>query len=104
MAEPSAFMSKILNLLAPLGEVTSKRMFGGYGMFLDGNMFALVTRNDELFLKADDVNKAAFLERGSKSHGRMPYYSTPIESLNRWAEMEIWVRGAVAASQRGKKK
>ena len=77
MAEPSAFMSKILNLLAPLGEVTSKRMFGGYGVFLDGNMFALVTKNDELFLKADDVNKAGFVERGSLTHGKMPYKAYP---------------------------
>ena len=104
MAESNTFMSKIFKLLAPLGEVTSKRMFGGYGVFLEGNMFALVTKNDELFLKADDANKTAFLERGSKTHGRMPYYAAPTESLNSWTEMETWARGAVAASQRGKKK
>jgi len=104
MAEQSEFMSKVLRLLTPLGEVTSKRMFGGYGVFLEGNMFALVSKNDELFLKADDVNKAAFIERGSKTHGKMPYFSVPPETLDGWGEMEVWARGAADAAGRAKKK
>jgi len=104
MAEQSEFMSKVLRLLTPLGEVTSKRMFGGYGVFLEANMFALVSKNDELFLKADDVNKAAFIERGSKTHGKMPYYSAPPEALKGWSEMEAWARGAAEAAGRAKKK
>ena len=104
MAEQGEFISKVLLLLTPLGEVTSKRMFGGYGIFFEGRMFAFVTKNDELFLKADDVNRDAFVERGSKTHGRMRYYSAPIETLNGWEEMERWVKGAVEAAKRGKKK
>ena len=104
MAEPTEFVSKILRVLVPLGEVNVKRMFGGYGVFLDGAMFALISRNEELFLKADDVNKAAFEDRGSRTHGRMPYYSPPPEALESWQEMEPWARGAVDASRRAKKK
>jgi DNA transformation protein len=103
MAEPSQFITKVLQLLTPLGDVTFKRMFGGYGLFLDGAMFALVPKNEQLFLKADDVNKAAFIERGASSHGKMPYYAVPPETMNGWQEMEPWVRGAVAAANRGKK-
>jgi DNA transformation protein len=104
MAEQSEFMATVLKLLTPLGEVTSKRMFGGYGVFLEASMFALVSKNDELFLKADEVNKAAFVARGSKTHGKMPYYAAPPETLKGWGEMESWARGAVEAAGRAKKK
>ncbi len=104
MDEANAFMTRVLNLLVPLGAVTSKRMFGGYGVFLEANMFALVSKNDELFLKADEVNKATFVERGAKTHGKMPYYSVPPETLTGWNEMESWARGAVEAAKRTKKK
>lgn len=104
MQEHSQFVSSVLNICAPLGPVTAKRMFGGYGLFLDGKMFALVSRDEELFLKADDMNKAAFIERGSASYGKMPYYSAPEETLDGWDEMAPWAEGAVEASRRAKKK
>ncbi len=104
MAEPSEFVSKVLRVLTPLGEVTAKRMFGGHGVFLEGTMFALISRNDELFLKTDDGNRAAFEARGSKTHGKMPYYSAPPESLESWQQMETWATSAVDASRRGKRK
>ncbi len=104
MVEQNEFISEVLKLLTPLGDVTSKKMFGGYGVFLEGAMFALVTKNDELFLKADDVSKNAFLEKGSKTHGKMPYYSVPTETLTGWDEMRAWAESAVEASRRAKKK
>lgn len=104
MPEPSQFVSNALNICAPLGDVTAKRMFGGYGLFLDGKMFALITRSEELFLKADDVNKPAFIERGLTSYGKMPYYAAPEETMDGWDEMAPWAEGAVEASRRAKKK
>lgn len=104
MAEPSAFISDLLTLLTPLGDVTSKRMFGGYGLFYEGAMFALVSRSEALFLKADEVNKGAFIEIGAKTHGKMPYYAAPAETLESWAAMERWAKGSVEAALRAKKK
>ena len=100
----SQFVSNVLSICGPLGDVTAKRMFGGYGLFLDGRMFALVSRDEELFLKADELNKAAFIERGSTSYGRMPYYSAPEEALDGWDEMAPWAEGAVEAAKRAKKR
>ncbi len=104
MAEASEFVANVLRVLTPLGEITAKRMFGGYGLFLEGTMFALISRNDELFLKADDVNRAAFEGRGSKTHGKMPYYSAPPEALESWQQMQPWATGAVEASRRSKRR
>ncbi|MDP6646107.1 MAG: TfoX/Sxy family protein [Rhodospirillales bacterium] len=103
MAEQSEFVTNVLNILTPLGDVRPKRMFGGYGLFLEGSMFALINKNDELYLKADDENKDAFIARGSGTHGKMPYYAAPAETLESWEEMESWANGAVEAARRGKK-
>ena len=50
MAQENEFVSRLLQISVPLGEVQTKSMFGGYGLFFDGAMFALVTRDNELFL------------------------------------------------------
>ena len=104
MAEPSAFVTKVLNIMTPLGDVRPKRMFGGWGLFLEGTMFALINRAEDLFLKADDENKDAFIAEGSGTHGKMPYYAAPAGSLESWQAMQDWAKGAVAASLRAKKK
>ncbi len=104
MAEQSDFVTSVMATLTPLGDVKLKRMFGGYGLFIDGAMFALISRRDELFLKADDVNKGAFLAQGSGTHGKMPYYAAPPGSLDGWDAMEPWARGAAEAAKRAKKR
>ena len=63
MTRSSEFVEFVVENLQALGPVYAKRMFGGYGIFLDGLMFGLVAA-DTLYLKADDVNDAAFDELG----------------------------------------
>ena len=102
MPKTSDFLENVLKLLAPLGDVRPKSMFGGFGIFLDDSMFALITKNDELFLKADDLNRPSFEEIGLKPYGRMPYYAAPVDSLKDWTEIKLWAEGAVKASSRAK--
>ena len=104
MAEPSAFVTSVLTIMTPLGDVQPKRMFGGWGLFLEGNMFALINKGEELFLKADDENKDAFIAEGSGTHGKMPYYAVPPEALEGWTQMQPWAEGAVGAAMRTAKK
>ncbi len=104
MAEPSEFVTSVLTIMTPLGDVQPKRMFGGWGLFLEGNMFALINRAEELFLKADDENKDAFIAAGSGTHGKMPYYAAPAGALDSWKNLQGWAEGAVAAALRAKKK
>ncbi|MDP6407734.1 MAG: TfoX/Sxy family protein [Alphaproteobacteria bacterium] len=100
MAKQSEFVSRVLEILTPLGEIRAKPMFGGHGLFLDGTMFALITRADELYLKADDENRPAFENRDLQGYGKMPYRGAPPESLTGWQEMQPWAEGAVAAAGR----
>ena len=41
MASPARFVEHVLDLLLALGPVKARRMFGGWGFFLEGVMFAL---------------------------------------------------------------
>jgi DNA transformation protein len=59
MASSKEFADEVAGRLFLLGPVAARRMFGGFGIFLDGVMFGLIGF-DELFFKADDGNRADF--------------------------------------------
>src|SRR6266850_2683729 len=91
----------IQELFAEFGPVSVRRMFGGAGVFVDGRMIALVSR-DVIYLKADAETIPAFEQEGLApfsyatkngehkltSYWRMPdrLYDDP-EELARWARM-----------------
>lgn len=59
------FVTFALDLLAPLGPVEARRMFGGHGLYARGVMFGLLD-DDELFLKTDDACRPRFVEAGCR--------------------------------------
>jgi DNA transformation protein len=91
----NAFVERLM----PLGDVTSKKMFGGYGIFEGGKMFALVDSDGEIFLKAGEVNKGKFESAGSTKHGRMPYYRIPKTVLEDDALLFEWARESIQLSK-----
>jgi DNA transformation protein len=58
------FTDYALELLAGLGRVEAKRMFGGAGLYRDGVMFALLD-DDVLFFRVDAKLEAELKEQGS---------------------------------------
>ena len=101
MANSPEYVAHVMDLLAPLGAVVARPMFGGHGFFLDGTMFAKMG-GDRFQLRVDDRNRAEFETAGMERVGRMPYYHTPPEVLAEEEEFVTWARGAVAASRRAK--
>ncbi len=63
--------------LQVLGQVTSKRMFGGYGLFHQKKMFGIVNSKGALFLKYNGTNAHRIKELNSGQHGKKPYYYVP---------------------------
>jgi DNA transformation protein and related proteins len=57
----------INDLVAPLRS-TAKRMFRGFGIMLNGAMFALRTR-DELYFRVDDTTRSRFEAAGCSPFG-----------------------------------
>lgn len=106
-APPSDFAALVCELLAPLGDVRLRRMFGGYGIYGDGVMFALITGDDTLYLRTDDTNRPAFEQAGLPPFQpfpdkpmRMPYHRPPDSVLDDGEAMLSWARPALAAAWR----
>ncbi len=89
------FCEDLLPRLAALGAVSSKKMFGGYGLFQAGKMFGLITSDAELFLKVTDANRAHFRRARAPQHGKMPYFRVPKRVLADNARLLEWAGSAV---------
>lgn len=63
MASSTEFADFVVESLQPLGPVVARRMFGGFGIYLDGVMFALIAY-DTLYFKVDDGNRPAYEDAG----------------------------------------
>lgn len=106
MPARNTYLEFLLEQLAPLGEISSRAMFGGHCLYCDGVVFALVA-NNALFLKADDVNRGGFEARGLRAFrpfedqdAVMSYYEAPPEIFEDSDAMRDWCGGAVAAGRR----
>ena len=64
MAVSSDYLDFVLEQLAPVGPLTSRRMFGGVGLYAQGLFFALVD-DDTLYLKGDEALRPDFEAAGS---------------------------------------
>ena len=96
-------VAEFVGRIFPLGEITTKKMFGGYGVFEDGVMFALITSTGFVHLKVDDSNRARFEEAGAGKHGRMPYYQIPKQVFDDDAQLLSWTQEAIGVSKVAKK-
>ena len=61
-------VAAFVDRLRPLGDITTKKMFGGYGVFESGKMFALVNSDGDIFLKAAGEEREKFEAAGSGQH------------------------------------
>jgi DNA transformation protein len=98
---------QLAELFAPLRGVTIRRMFGGMGIFKDGMMFSLVSR-DVLYMRADGDFAKRFQEEGSRQwspvmRGRemvRPYWQVPERLFDEPEEFADWARQAFAVTKR----
>ena len=106
-ATANEFVTHLLDLMEPLGPVSARRMFGGYGIYLDRMMFALVA-DDSLYLKVDDDSRGEFEAAGlepfrytkkGKSY-QMSYHAAPEDALEDAELLRDWARKAVDAAMR----
>lgn len=108
MANDTAFVEHCRELLAALGPVRVRRMFGGHGLYVDERFVALVIDN-RLYLKADEHCRGAFETAGSQpfSYERadgqrtvLGYWLAPDEAMDAPALMQPWARLALGAALR----
>jgi DNA transformation protein len=108
MVASESFSEFLGEQLAPLGRITMRRMFGKTGVFCDGFMLGMV-RNNVLYFRVDDDNRAAFKEAQSfpplnyeKKGGiiDLSFWRTPDRLFDEPDELVTWARAALAAARR----
>lgn len=96
------------DLCRPIGGVVFKKMFGGWGAFEGGSMFALVAY-DTLYFKVDERTAPDFEARGLErfayetKDGRrttMSYARAPEEVFDDPDAFLDWARAAIGAAHR----
>ena len=107
------FATYCCDLLGAIGPCVARRMFGGFGISLDGLTVALMTdlgQGEKLWLKADGDTRAQFEAAGCQRFGylqggvarSMNYYSAPEEAMDSPQLMAPWARLALQAALKAK--
>ena len=108
MVASDGFTAFLHEQLAPVGRVTTRRMFGKTGVFCNGLMFGMVT-HDTLYLRVDDGNRGLFAEAASapplnyEKRGRtidLSFWCVPERLMDDPDELVAWTRAALAAARR----
>ena len=75
MASSLEFVEYVADQLRGAGSVTYRKMFGEYGMYLEGKIFALIC-DDQLFVKITESGRSVCedLEELPPYNGSKPYF------------------------------
>lgn len=106
-AVPDAFAQQVADTLGPWAPVQLRRMFGGWGVFRQGRMFAVAV-GGTLYLKADALSAPEFDARQLQPlrydrKGRpvaLSYREAPVEIFESPAEAVAWAQCAWDAAVR----
>jgi DNA transformation protein len=95
---------RLVHTLSGLGKVYSRKMFGGYGIFESGAMFALITSEGKTHFKVDQSNRKRFEDSGAEQYGKMPYFEVPQNVLKNEQELNEWARDSMDIAHTSKSK
>lgn len=102
MAVSESFLEFVLEQLAGVRHVTTRRMFGGVGLYCDDVFFAVID-NDTVFFKVNETTRSRYLERQMPPFAPIPgksamfgYYQVPPGVLEDADELAAWAREAMA--------
>ena len=85
----------LLEKLIGLGDISAKKMFGGYGIMESGKMFGMINPKGIAFLKVDEALKDELVKIGSEPHSKMPYSSIPEELFNDTDQLREWAKKSI---------
>jgi DNA transformation protein and related proteins len=107
----SEFVDYLTEIFERFGSIQAKKMFGGYGIYHDSVVFALVA-DEMLYLKADKAiahyfeakNLPQFSYRKDEKTIKMSYYLAPEEIYDNRDEAAIWARRSFEVAFREKQR
>ena len=81
MSVSDADIAFAVELFEDLGAITTRKMFGGICVYHDGTLFALMSSDGRLYLKAKEGVAEALKTEGAEQFHNMPYWSLPESAL-----------------------
>ncbi len=100
LTKESVFSAELLTeKLASIGGITTKKMFGGHGIFHDGKMFGIIDSKGICFLRINETTQSDYEENGGVRHSRMPYFSLPEQIFNDLDKFLIWAKKSIEISK-----
>jgi len=89
-------------------EFTSKKMFGGIGIFSEKIMFSLIYNGVLYFRSTEDLASEYSIDSIQFQHpsrdSKMPYWSVPQPILNNKVKLSEWAKSALNLAKSLKKK
>ncbi len=98
----------MFDLFSGIEGITSKSMFGGFGFWRHGKIFAIIA-DGRLYFKVGEGNKKNFEKHGSrpfvyKGHkGRdieMSYYELPPDVMEDREQLETWIEKSTSVERK----
>lgn len=107
----SRYSDHIVDVLSDWAPVRARAMFGGFGLYRDDVIFALIA-DDDLYFKVDDTNRDDYERAGSapfsyEMRGKpasMPYWRVPEEVIEDAEMLGQWATKAHAVGVRTRSK
>jgi DNA transformation protein len=109
MSQHSEFVEFVIEQMALVGRPQVRAMFGGYGVYQNNCIFAIIV-DDRLYFKADLIARGEFEAKGLSpftyvARGKsvtMQYFEAPPEVFEDRDAMHTWAQKAYAAAIRAK--
>jgi len=105
MAVQAQYLDYVLEQLAGLERMNTRRMFGGVGLY-SGELFFGLIDDDTLFFKTDESNAAQYQARrmprfmppANRPMGPMGYHQVPADIIEDGETLVAWARQSVAVA------
>ena len=97
-------LDRITTDLAGLGDITTRSLFGGHGLYWHDVIFGIVF-DHRLYLKVDDQSRDDFVARGmgpfrpNERQTLKSYYEVPPDVLEDDGDLITWAKEAMRAAQ-----
>ena len=102
------YAAYVLDQLSGAGTITSRKMFGGVGVSVDGVFCAIISSTNTFYLRVGPNNIEDFQQAGMQKFtggkgAGMPYYEVPDEVLEESSSLDDWAARAKEAAQAAKR-
>lgn len=107
--QDDSFVEFVEDQLRSLGNIVTKHMFGGYGLYRGEDFFGIIA-DGRLYFKVDDKTKQFYIDLGMGPFQATPkqtlktYYEVPVDVLEDDGELTKWAGAAIRCQQDTKKK